>query len=355
MVKTLKDLARELGLSQTTVSRALNGFPEVNEATRLRVVEAARRLNYRPSARARSLATGQTMTIAHVLTLSDRHEMMNPVYGDFIVGASETYQPAGYHIHLAVVADSDQEQVFRDLAAERSVDGVLLQAPLTRDPRVPLLREVGLPFVVHGRASWGDDSDYSWVDVNNRKSFRAATRRLLDLGHRRIGLVNGLETMDFARRRREGVEMALAERGLVLNPAHAVSGEMTESFGYEAARRMLALPDAPTALLSASIIPALGISRAVTETGRHLGRDLSLITHDDDLSYLRNGGETPIFAAIRSSVRAAGRIAAEILLRRIAEGPVRPIHRLLEADLIDGPSTGPCLETDAKRKAVSTT
>ncbi|MEL7026435.1 MAG: LacI family DNA-binding transcriptional regulator, partial [Pseudomonadota bacterium] len=133
MAKTLKDVATELGLSQTTVSRALNGFPEVSEATRLRVLETAERLNYRASARARSLATGRTMTIAHVLTFSDKHEMMNPIYGDFIAGASEAYQQAGYHIHLAVVEDSNQEQTFRNLAAERSVDGILLQAPLYED------------------------------------------------------------------------------------------------------------------------------------------------------------------------------------------------------------------------------
>lgn len=338
LAKTLKDLAADLGLSQTTVSRALNGFPEVSEATRRRVAEAAERLNYRPSARARSLATGRTMTIAHVLTFSDRHEMMNPIHGDFIAGASERYQAAGYTINLSVVADGEQERVFRDLAASRSVDGVLLQAPLTRDPRIPLLLEIGLPFVVHGRASWEDDEHYSWVDVNNRQAFRTATEELLALGHRRIALVNGFRTMDFARRRRSGVEAALAEAGLSLGAEYVSEAEMTESHGYAAARRMLALPAPPTAFLSASIIAAFGIRRAVFDAGLTLGGDVSIITYDDDLSYLRNGGSTPVFAALRSSVRSAGRIAAEILLSQIAEGTGTPQHRLLEAELVRGPS-----------------
>ena len=350
VAKTLKDLAAELGLSPTTVSRALNGFPEVSDATRRRVFEVAGRLNYRPSARARSLATGRTMTIAHILTFSGAHELMNPVYGDFLAGASETYQRAGYHIHLAVVADGDQERVFRDLAAERSVDGVLLQSPLTGDHRISLLMDIGLPFVVHGRASIGDDSGYCWVDVNNREAFRTATERLLDLGHERIGLVNGLETMDFARRRREGCETALAGAGLALDPDHCAQGEMTESYGYAAARKMLATEKPPTAILSASFIPALGISRAIAESGRVIGRDVSLLTYDDDLSYLKNGDGQPIFAAVRSSVRDAGQIAAGLLLEQIATGRAAPRAHLLEVDLIDGPSIGPSVGLRPERR-----
>ncbi|MEL7105262.1 MAG: substrate-binding domain-containing protein [Pseudomonadota bacterium] len=342
MAKTLKDLATELGLSQTTVSRALNGFPEVNEATRRRVHDAAERFNYRPSARARSLATGRTMTIAHVLTFSKHHEMMNPVYGDFIAGASEAYQQAGYHIHLAVVADSDQEQAFRNLAAERSVDGVLLQAPLTGDFRIPLLQEIGMPFVVHGRASIDGDTDYSWVDVNNKSAFEQATNGLLDLGHRRIGLINGLESMDFARRRKEGMLAALAARGVDPCPEFYASNDMTESVGHEETSRMLSMPNPPTAFLASSFIAAMGVRRAIVEAGLTLGRDVSLVTHDDDLSYLKNGSAQPIFTATRSSVRDAGRIAAQILLSQIRSGDASPVTRLLEVDYIEGPSTGVC-------------
>ena len=354
MAKTLKDVATELGLSQTTVSRALNGFPEVNEATRRRVMEAAERLNYRPSARARSLATGRTMTIAHVLTFSKHHEMMNPVYGDFIAGASEAYQAAGYHIHLAVVADSNQETAFRNLAAERSVDGVLLQAPLTKDARIPLLQEIGLPFVVHGRASFDEDEDYSWVDVNNKRAFEQAAEKLLNLGHRRIALVNGLESMDFARRRKEGLLAALSARGI--EPAFDCysSDDMTESAGHEAASRMLASSNPPTAFLASSFIAALGVRRAIVEAGLTLGRDVSLITHDDDLSYLKNGGENPIFTAMQSSVREAGRIAAGILLDQISSGDSKPVSRLLEAEFVDGPSTGVMIEDGGHLRPVET-
>jgi LacI family transcriptional regulator len=241
---------------------------------------------------------------------------------------------------LSVVTDSDEERIYRDLQARGAVDGVIIHAPSTDDPRITLLHELGIPFVVHGRSS-GAALPYSWVDVNNRRAFQRATEFLLDLGHRRIGLVNGLEHMDFAVRRRTGYVDALTARQIEIDPALMATDEMTESRGHRAAARMLDEPDPPTALVVSSIISALGARRAVEARGLKVGRDVSLIIHDDDLSYLKNGEDVPIFTATRSSVRQAGGIAAQMLLDIIAnpDGPAQ--SRLLEADLIIGQSTGP--------------
>jgi LacI family transcriptional regulator len=336
----LKELAQRLGLSPTTVSRALNGYPEVNEATRQRVMDAARRHHYRPNTRAIRLAKGRAMACGHVIPIAARHEMMNPIFSDFIAGAGETYARSGYDMLLSVVTDSDEERIYRDLQARGAVDGVIIHAPSTDDPRITLLHELGIPFVVHGRSS-GAALPYSWVDVNNRRAFQRATEFLLDLGHRRIGLVNGLEHMDFAVRRRTGYVDALTARQIEIDPALMATDEMTESRGHRAAARMLDEPDPPTALVVSSIISALGARRAVEARGLKVGRDVSLIIHDDDLSYLKNGEDVPIFTATRSSVRQAGGIAAQMLLDIIAnpDGPAQ--SRLLEADLIIGQSTGP--------------
>jgi LacI family transcriptional regulator len=193
---------------------------------------------------------------------------------------------------------------------------------------------------VHGRAS-GHTGPYSWLDVNNRSAFRRATDFLLDLGHRRIGLVNGLEFMDFAHRRRGGFEDALTARGLSADPALMRSGEMTEVYGYRSAVGMMQGDDPPTAYLVASIICALGVRRAIEEAGFVLGRDISIVIHDDELSYLQNGAEVPIFTATRSSVREAGRLLAEMLLDQIADPGEVPRTLLLEAELMVGRSTGP--------------
>jgi len=336
----LKELSQNLGLSQTTVSRALNGYPEVSEATRRRVLEAAQRHNYRPNTRAKGLATGQAMAIGHVIPIEHNDTMVNPVFGDFIAGAAETYAAHGYEMILTTVADAEAAQVYRGMQARGAVDGVVIHEVRRNDPRLEDVAAMGLPFVVHGRSS-GYDAEYSWVDVNNRSAFQRAARFLHDLGHRRIALINGVEEMDFAYRRRRGYVDALTEAGLALDPALMASGEMTEAHGFEAARRMLALPDPPTAFLCASLICTLGVRRATDAAGLVCGRDVSLVTHDDDLSYLRNGGDVPIYTATRSSVRQAGRRVAQLLIDRITTPNAPHRQELLEAQLLVGASTGP--------------
>ncbi len=336
----LRELSQILGLSSTTVSRALNGYPEVSEGTRARVIEAAHRHHYRPNARAQGLATGRAMAIGHVIPAFTTHEMVNPVFADFIAGASECYAAAGFDMVLSIVADTDEGRAYRQLGARGTVDGVIVHFPRAADHRIALLTEIGLPFVVHGRAT-GAALPYAYVDVDNRRAFRRATAFLLDLGHRRIGLVNGLADLDFAIRREAGFAEALAARGLAPEPDLIAANEMTETHGHVSTHRMLDLADPPTAILVSSMISAIGVRRAAEERGLKLGRDLSVVTHDDALGYLPNGTGVPIFTATRSSVREAGRRAAGMLLARIADPAAPHAHQLMEAELMVGLSTGP--------------
>ncbi|WP_133488804.1 substrate-binding domain-containing protein [Aliiroseovarius marinus] len=336
---TLKELSDLLGLSPTTVSRALNGYPEVSEATRKKVAAAARAHGYAPNTRARALATGRAMAIGHVIPISAKHEMVNPIFADFTAGAGEVYSRNGYDMLMSVVSDDDEEQAYRSFATKRNVDGLIIHAPSLNDQRIPFLNDLGLPYVVHGRSS-NATAPYAWVDVNNTRAFQRATELLLDLGHRRIALLNGLEHMDFAARRRAGYEAALAARGVTPDPSLMFSGEMTEAQGHDLTRTLLARPDRPTAILVSSMIMAIGVRRGIEELGLTLGRDVSLITYDDDLSYFRNGSDIPVYTATRSSVREAGRRAAQMLID-IINGKDSPTELLLEAELTLGMSTGP--------------
>jgi LacI family transcriptional regulator len=318
----------------------LNGYPEVSEATRAKVLAAAEAHHYQPDARARSLATGQAKAIGHVIPQSTKHEMVNVVFADFIAGAGETYGQNGFDLMMSMVSDDAEEQAYRTLARKRNVDGVIVHAPTRDDPRIALLRELELPFVVHGRSSDVTD-EYSWLDVNNRRAFERAAAFLIDLGHQRIALVNGLERMDFALRRRDGFEAALRETGIFPDPELMHSAEMTEPFGYESAGTMLDLRNPPTAFVASSIVVAIGVRRAIEERGSVLGKDVSVICFDDMISYFPNGDREPIFTATRSSVRDAGRRCAEMLLAQI-EAPNAPmVQELWEAELVLGTSTGP--------------
>lgn len=336
----LKKLSKILGLSQTTVSRALNDYPEVSEATRERVKAAASQHNYRANIRAKSLATGRSMAIGHVIPISTRHEIVNPVFADFIAGAGEVYSRNHHDMLLSVVPDVDEERTYRELAAKGSVDGVIVHGPRQYDPRIALLKSLGIPFVVHGRSS-DEDADYSWVDVNNRRSFERAANFLFDLGHRRLALINGLEFMDFAKRRKDGFLAAHKARGFDAIPALMATGEMTEGFGYSTAHSMLGAPNPPTAFIVSSMIMAIGVRRAISDADLKMGRDISVIIHDDALSYLPNGADIPIFTATKSSVHAAGKLCAQMLLDIIDAGDQTPRHTLMETDLTLGESTGP--------------
>jgi LacI family transcriptional regulator len=287
------------------------------------------------------------MAIGHVIQLSSRHEMMNPVFADFIAGAGEVYAARGYDMLLTIVPDEVQESTYRELRTKGAIDGLIVHSPKLAEQRIHLLNEIGIPYVVHGRAS-DCNEPYAWVDMNNTHAFRRATDLLLDLGHRRIALVNGLADMDFAIRRQAGFAEAFAARGLTADPGLIANEEMTEGYGHDAARAFLALPEPPTAFLVSSIIAAIGVRRAIEEAGYRLGRDISIVTHDDDLSYLQNRADVPVFTATRSSVRDAGRRAAELLIE-IVENPAAGFRQtLLEAELILGQSTGPRLQNVAE-------
>lgn len=336
----LKQLSQKLGLSQTTVSRALNGFPEVKEKTRLRVLEAASRFNYRPSPSASSLATGKTRIIGHVIPLSD-HALIDPHFSDFVAGAGEVYSNAEYDMLIRVVPKGDEESVYRDFASTNRVDGVVVHGPGNLEPRIPLLQELGLPFVVHGRSE-NSDQNYAWLDVNNRRAFMRATEFLMDLGHQRIALINGVETMNFASRRREGYENALEAKGLQPDVQLMTSEDMVEPYGFRVTSELLAKDNPPTAILCASILPGMGIVRALGEAGLRPGTDISIIVFDDELSFLQDNqpGQVPFFTAMRSSIRKAGSRCAEILLDQINNPSPAPVQELWEAELIVGKTTG---------------
>ena len=338
----LKQLSQHLGLSQTTVSRALNGYPEVSENTRGRVRQAAADLDYRPSPTASSLATGKTKLIGHIVPVSE-HRMINPHFSDFLAGASEAYAKAGYDLLIRAAAADQEEDIYRDFASRNRVDGVVVHGPMVKESRIGLLNELGIPFVVHGRAG-GEEHSYSWLDVDNRSAFEKLTSYLLDLGHRRIALINGLESMNFAHRRRMGYEAALENTGIEPDAVLISSQDMNEPYGYDATIEKLALPHAPTALIYSSVLSALGGLRAISEHGLRPGRDISLATFDDHLSFLQPGDGSrpaPFITSVTSSIQSAGQRVGEMLMSQIANPVDAPICELWNAELKIGKTTGP--------------
>ncbi|MEO5326240.1 substrate-binding domain-containing protein [Mesorhizobium sp. CC13] len=333
----LKQLSKMLELSQTTVSRALNGYPEVSEETRRRVMDAAKRHGYRPNPSARRLATGKAGMIGYVLPTGAAVDI-DPHFVEFLSGLGDYARGHELDLVLSPADAAEEETTYRRVVANKQVDALYISAPRRADRRIALVHQLGIPFIVHGRSE-GLDFDYPFIDIDNEGAFHDATRLFVQLGHRRVGLINGDDTQTFAIFRERGVSRALASSGLALEPRHVRSAVMTEENGYRAARSLLETADAPTAIVCSSLHMSLGVVRAVRDLNLSIPGDVSLISHDDVFPWLKPENFPVPLSTTRSSIRAAGARVAERLAARIsgledgARGEVWPVDLVVRGSI----------------------
>lgn len=334
----LKTLAKALGLSQTTVSRALNGYPEVSERTRQRVVEAAARLGYSANDSARRLATGRVGAVGFVLP-ADGGLTQVPHFSEFIGGLGGKLIEHEMDVLVTPALHRDELAVYRRLASSKRVDAVILSAPVLNDPRIELLNSLNMPFLLHGRTEV--ESSHAWFDIDNEGAFRRATLHLLDLGHTRIALGNGGEGQTFCVHRERGFRAAMVERGIEVDPHLVAYSDLTDEMGFGFAERVFALEQPPTAVLTSSIPMALGVFRALRARNLQLGRDVSMIAHDDAFPYLNAHKMVPTMTVTRSPMRDAGSRIGELIMEILNGRDPASIHEMWPVPLVLGESTGP--------------
>jgi LacI family transcriptional regulator len=335
----LRALSTLLGLSQTTVSRALNGFPEVSEETRTRVRAAAEMHGYRPSAAARRLATGQSGTLGVVFP-RERNLLGDLLFTEFLGGCVEQASDLGYDITLAMASGQQtEESVYRRAVRSARVDAMILSSPLLADPRLELLRGLNMPFIVHGRTT--SSIPYPFLDVDNEAAFLKAGKLLTDLGHQRIALLNFDARFNFANDRLNGYLHALTLAGLTRDDKLISYAPMTEISGLDEARRLLALPHPPTAFLCSSIAQALGLQKAAREKGLGFGGDLSVIAYDDRLHEIRADTFDPPLTATQSSIGEAGKRIVKLLITQLTDAGAPMASEIWPVDLVVRSSTGP--------------
>lgn len=335
----LRELAEHLGLSQTTVSRALNGYPEVKEATRLRVQNAALALGYSANASARRLATGRAGTIGMLLT-ADQNLLLDPHFVEFLAGVGEHLGTKDIDLLVSVTKREGEREAYRRIVRDGRVDGIILSSPRIQDHRVEDLLDLKFPFVLHGRSE--SQSPYAFLDIDNEGAFAKATGYLLDLGHRRIALLNySPDAMMFARHRELGYRQALSERDVVIDPQLLCDGDMSEENGFSFTQSLLDLSEPPTAILCSSTLMALGASRAIVSRGLTIGVDVSLIAHDDVLPFLKAEQMHPALTTTRSSIRQAGTEVSKMLLQHVRMPHEAPKRTVWSVELVVRDSTGP--------------
>lgn len=334
----LKDLAEQLGLSQTTVSRALNGYPEVSEATRERVSQAALRYGYSANANARRLAIGRVGAIG-ILMPNDRSDRFGPHTSEFFSGLAERLAHDEMDLLMSPVIDNSEIAAYQRLISSKRVDAMIVTGPTLIDERVAMLIKAKFPFVLHGRTNI--DVPHAWLDIDNCGAFRQATTHLLDLGHRRIAMIDGLKGHTFSEHRELGYREALKERGVMVDPRFIVHDRFSDETGFREAQKLLSYTPHPTAILAGSMMTALGVFRAVRSKGYQLGKEVSIIAHDDVFPYLNASNMVPSMTTTRSSIRAAGIRIAEMLVRVLDGEPVEDIHEVWPVELVLRQSSGP--------------
>ena len=271
---TIKDVARTAEVSVATVSRVYNGFPGVREETRKRVLGVGRKLGYSPHGAAQSLVTNRTHTIGVLLP-----DLYGEFFSELIRGIDEAVQGTGFHVLLSSArrpADS-LEPVLRSMRGR--VDGLILMAPELESTTARSTLPIRIPIVLVN--SPPSDVALPSIGVANAEGAHAMVRHLAGLGHRRIGMIRGAEHNFDAAERLRGYRQAVAELGLVADPALEVPGDFTEAAGHAAAQRLLALAHRPTAIFAANDGMAIGVLSALSDAGVRVPEAIAVAGFDD--------------------------------------------------------------------------
>ena len=330
-VTTLKDIARELGLSPATVSRALNDYPEVGRVTRERVREAASRLGYAPNPIARRLVGGRSGLIGMVVPKAGDLSL-DPSFIEIVAGLAEELARREMDLVLHVDPRDEPLTTYERLLARNTLDGFIVSAPSRDDARLAFLRERGVPFVAHGPAGPGDDH----YDIDNHAVGRLAVEHLVALGHRDIAFLNGPKRLAYAQDRVEGFRTALREAGISERPDLLWHDMLAHATGERLAAQLLDGGDPPTAIICSSTMIASGVYAAAEARGLAIGRDLSVVSHDDAPPHIRAEDFRPPLTVTEAPLTDACAPLAAMIARRVAEpdapaegvtAPVRLIAR----------------------------
>jgi LacI family transcriptional regulator len=330
---TMKDVAALAGVSTATVSRALAvGGSDVSLETRERVLQAVKELGYHPNHLPRNLRRRSSRIFGLVIS-----DIGNPFFTAIARGCEDTAHSHGYRLVLANT-DEDAEREASGLevmAAERAGGVMLASTDQATDP-IRRLLAIGIPVVALDRRIHGLHVDT--VTVDNEAASYDAVRHLIDLGHERVAMIGGPDTVSSVRERADGYLRALRSHRLELGDELLRRGDLRESGGYRMTVELLSLPSPPTAIFSANNLTTVGVLKALRERGVRVPSDLSLIGFDD----LSTGEllDPPLTAVVQPAYQLGAR-AAELLLRRV-ENPEAPVQEVvLSAQLTVRGSTGP--------------
>ena len=329
---TIKDIAREVGVSTSTVSRALADSPLVNKVTKQRVVQVAQALGYERNELALGLVKGSSKVVGLIIP-----DITNPFFSDIARGVGDIANHFGYGVILCNTdGRADREISYVRLLRRKRVDALILASTTIEAPYLKEVEHAKLPYILVSRLCRSVDAPY--IVVNDREGARLAVEHLVHLGHQRIGFIGGPQDVQASQDRMAGYREVLRERALSEDEHWICYADFTQAAGREAARRMLAQASRPTAIFAANDVTALGVMEVADEIGLKIPIDLSLVGYDD-ISY----ASLPRIqlTTVAQPAFEMGQISAEWLLS-VVEGHPRPtLRRVITPRLMIRSTTAP--------------
>ncbi|HRQ40355.1 MAG TPA: LacI family DNA-binding transcriptional regulator [Chloroflexota bacterium] len=329
---TIIDVAREAGVSYSTVSRVVNNKTYVKPETRERVAQAMHRLGYQANLQARSLAGGQSHVIGLLV-----HNMSTQYMAEIFRGIDDVLATYDYELMLYTThRRRTKESTYVNMMARGLADGLLIVLPRQPEAYIESLRARDFPYVLIDQV--GIDENDVAVTATNFQGGYDATSHLIALGHRRIGKIAGWMDMVSARDRLDGYKAALSDHGIPVDPDLIVMGNFEQSSGYQGAETLLDLAEPPTAVFASNDVMAQGALELFRERGRHVPQDMSLVGFDDiPLAAILN----PPLTTLRQPMVEMGRQATQMLLDWIGNPAQKPTSITLPTELVQRASTAP--------------
>jgi LacI family transcriptional regulator len=327
----IREVAERAGVAISSVSRVLSGHSDVSPEMRVIVMTAVDELGYRPNILAAGLRSQRTMSIGYVVS-----NISNPVLADIVTGAESRLRASGYSLLLTnSEGDTLLDASNMRLLLQRRIDGLILSlSHEDDDSTINGIRELDVPFVLVDRDPPPGMKAWS-VAFDHRAGMAAATRHLVEYGHRNVGLIIGGPRRP-ARERRQGVEDSLRKhKDAVL---HTFDGDFSVDHGIAATRRILHMTPRPTAIVAGGNLLMQGALRVIRDEGIRLGPELSLVGCDD---VIMGDLYEPQIAIVRRDLRAGGVAAAELLLAAMSDPTAAPQEKTLPTEFVARASCAP--------------
>jgi LacI family transcriptional regulator len=330
MSVTIEDISRKLGLSVSTVSKALNDYPDVAPETRERVKEAALALDYHPSAAARNLRRGRNDKIG--LLINNPISFISEYISEIMTGTALIAEESNHNLILYTRAVDHPDRLKR-ICRAREVDGlVLIFEPSSA--AIDVLEEEGMPFIVFGRRI--EDPRVSFVAPDNVDGAYRLTQHLIEQGHQRIGFTTRPQLGTVSEDRFGGYRQAVEEAGMVIDPALIVQTVIEPGSGRRAVHTLLGLSRPPTALFAFYDLMAVDAVQAAHERGMRVPDDIAIAGFDGLRSSLIT---TPAITTVQQPLQEMGRKATQVLLGLMQDRDQPPERHVVPVELIVREST----------------